>query len=157
MGKPQNAQAIAKWAEKQSPAHSPAYKRLTDTDRILITRLAAQGIPQTEIAQRLGCDQSSVSRWLNACQDSTKEATAYLRGQSLRMARKVAGSDDGKVLIQALKGVNVLQEQQQQGVTVLVGNGGTVNFGTFASQDSAVTEDLHSVTVDAVSDNTKLC
>ena len=127
-------QAIVKWAEKKgAPACEPKYRRLTDADRSYILALSQQKLTQAEIAQRVGCTQQAVSQWLRKCQDTTKDATLYLRGSALKMARKVVASDDGKVLIQALKGVNVLQEQQQQGVTVIVGNGGQVNVGVLVS------------------------
>lgn len=132
--------ALITTQQTEAVAHTPAYKRLTDVDRVLISKLAANGVPQVEIAQRIGCDQSSVSRWLAACQDSTKEATAYLKGSALKMARKVAASDDPKALIQALKGVSVLQDQQDKGFTVLVGNGGVVNFGQALSPPDVVVE-----------------
>lgn len=141
MAKPATVEAVVTWAEKQvASTHTPAYRRLTNTDRILILQYREQGMTQPAIAERLGVDQSTVCRWLQACQDSTKEATAFLRGSALKMARKVVASDDGKVLIQALKGVNVLQDQQQQGVTVLVGSGGVVNFGQVLSPSSVTVE-----------------
>ena len=139
--KPVTAAAIATWAEGQAKppaAHTPAYRRLTNEDRILILRYREQGLTQPEIAQRLSIDQSTVCRWLQACQDSTKEATAFLRGSALKMARKVVASDDGKVLIQALKGVSVLQEQQQQGVTVIVGAGSDGKIGILSPPASPV-------------------
>lgn len=134
------ATAIVQWAEQQAkPAHTPAYRRLTDTDRVLMLQYAKEGLTQVEIAQRLGCDQSSVSRWLHMCQDTTKEASQYLRGQSLRMARKIVAKGKGSDLIAALKGVNVLAEDQHKpGVTVLIGIKDSDVQLTFAPQDGAI-------------------
>lgn len=114
---------IVKWAEGQTvPAHTPAYRRLTDTDRVLILKYAKDGLTQVEIAQRLGCDQSSVSRWLTMCEDTTAQASQYLRGQALHMARKIRNTGKPSDLISALKGVNVLAEEAHKpGVTVLIG------------------------------------
>lgn len=159
--KPKSSEAIARWAEQQTkPAHTPAYKRLTDTDRVLITRLHKQGLSQVEIAQRLGCDQSSVSRWLAACQDSTKEATAYLRGQALRMSRHIVQKGRAADHIKALEGISVLQPQASQPITWQIGiKADTVKLipSTFASDVSAVTEDIHRLSEETGSDNTQLC
>jgi hypothetical protein len=163
VAKPASPEAIAKWADKQvRSAHTPAYKRLTDTDRILITRLHKQGLSQVEIAQRLGCDQSSVSRWLSACQDSTTEATAYLRGQSLRMARHIVEKGRAADQVQVLKGFTVIPQDQQpaHGPQIVI-NGFVLSGLGLSSQGETqgpvvegqvlsppLTEDMHSLSVE---------
>lgn len=141
-------------AENTTPAYKPKYRRLTDADRSYILALHEQKLTQTEIAQRIGCTQPAVSDWLSACQDRTGDATLYLRGQALRMARKVAATKDPKALVAALKGVKVLSDDSQQSVQIIVGGGSTVNIGpTFASQVATVSDDMHKLTGDVASNN----
>jgi predicted transcriptional regulator len=117
----QSPEAIARWAEKQAkPAHTPKYRRLNDADRVYMLKLAEQGLTQVQIAERLNCDQSAVSRWLAACQDSTKEAISYLQGQSLYMARKIRNEGKPSDLVAVLKGTKVLEEQQVREISVTI-------------------------------------
>jgi hypothetical protein len=136
------AQAIAKWAEKQAaPAHTPKYKRLTDDQRIAILQLDKAGKTQVEIAQAIGCDQGTISRWLSACQDTTAHASTYLRGSALRMARNIVKTGRASDHIKALEGVNVLAQSQNVGLTVQIGiKADTVKLitPTFASEISTV-------------------
>lgn len=130
MAQPTSEQ-IASWAERKTrkPAHQPAYKRLTDDQRMAILRLHKLDKTQTEIAVALGIDQSTVCRWLNQCQDTTLDASAFLRGQALRMARNIVKKGRAADHIKTLEGINVLQAQENTGVTVIVGGSGQVNIG----------------------------
>lgn len=120
MGKP-TAEAIARWAEqKATPAHTPAYKRLTQEQLITMLQLRKLGKGQTEIAETLGCDQTSISRALRQFTDTTEHATAYLRGSALRMARNVVQKGQARDHIQALKGVGVL-EQDSTDIRIAIG------------------------------------
>lgn len=154
-------EAIARWAEKTvKPAHKPKYSRVTDEQRIAILQLDKLGKTQVEIAQSLGIDQSTVSRWLSMCQDKTKEATAYLRGQSLRMARNIVETGRAADHIKALEGVNVLQPTATQPITWQIGiKADSVKLisATFASDTQALSTDLHSVSVETESDKRRLC
>ncbi len=142
MGSLQTADAIATWAEKQTqPAHTPKYRRLTDDQRIAILQLDKAGKTQVEIAQAIGCDQGTISRWLSACQDTTAQATTYLRGSALRMARNIVKTGRASDHIKALEGVNVLAASQNVGLTVQIGiKADTVKLiaPTFASETSTV-------------------
>ena len=142
MAKPNTPEAIATWAEKQAtPAHTPKYRRLTDDQRIAILQLAKAGKTQVEIAQAIGCDQGTVSRWLTACQDTTAQASTYLRGQALRMSRNIVRKGRASDHIKALEGINVLAPSQSAGITVQIGiKADTVKLlaPTFASDVSTV-------------------
>ena len=137
-----DSQAIAKWAEdKAKPAHIPKYRRLTDDQRIAILQLAKAGKAQVEIAQAIGCDQGTVSRWLSACQDTTAQASTYLRGSALRMARNIVRKGRASDHIKALEGISVLSPTQGAGITVQIGiKADTVKLiaPTFASETSTV-------------------
>lgn len=112
-------------AQQDAPSHSKPHrkplKRLTDSDRAFALRYRADGLTQTEIAQRLGCDQATISRWLSSCEDTTLAAGAFLRGKALPMAEKVVAKGKPADLIKALQGVNVLQDDRAPAVVVNIG------------------------------------
>jgi hypothetical protein len=138
MSQPQTAEAIAQWAEDTAPADKPRYKRLTDVDRAFILRMRDKGLTQVQIAQRLGCAQSTISDVLDAFSDTLPEAKRYLRGQALKMARNIADNGRAQDHVAALKGLGVLQDAEQSGFTVMVGRGGTVNFAVQAQPTGEV-------------------
>jgi DNA-binding transcriptional regulator YiaG len=156
------AAAIANWAERQSkPADKPKYDRLTRTDLGLLLKYRRQGLTQVEIAQRLGCSQSTVSKWLDDLTDSTEPAKEYLRGQALRMAQNIVKKGLARDHIQALNGLGVLHQQDTGSLTVVI-NGLTLHGtgkpepaidATFAPVDGEVTQDLHKLSADTESDN----
>lgn len=94
--------------------HRKPVKRLTDSDKAFVLRYHAENLTQVEIAQRIGCDQATVSRWLAECHDSTDAAGAYLRGSALRMAKNVVTKGQARDHIQALKGIGVLEQDHTQ-------------------------------------------
>ena len=121
----QTAEAIAEWADTQTlPADKPKYRRLTDVDRAFILRLHDKGRTQVEIAQQVGCAQSTVSEVLDAFGDTTPEAKRYLRGQALRMARNIVEEGQAKDHVAALKGLSVLADDVSQGLTIQIGGDG---------------------------------
>jgi hypothetical protein len=141
-------------------AHKPAYKRLTDDQRVAILQLAKVGKSQVEIAETLGCDQSTVSRWLQSCQDTTSQATAYLRGQALRMSRNIVEKGRAADHIKALEGISVLAPEQKLGITVQIGiKADRVKLitPTFACSTQQLSEDIHTLSVETGSDNSRLC
>jgi hypothetical protein len=135
-----SAEAIVKWAEKQPSTHRKPTKRLSQAEVGLLLQLHKEGKSQVEIAQLLGVTQGAISRWLQNTTDSTGIAKSYLRGSALRMAQNIVRNGQAKDHVQALKGLGVLEEQQQQGVTVIVGNGGSVNIGVLVSPPDVTVE-----------------
>ena len=127
----QTADQIATWAERRTtaPPCKPKYKRLTAADQAYILKLRDQKYTQADIAQRIGCTQQAVSDWLRQCQDTSAEASLYLKGSALRMAKNIVRNGHARDHIAALKGINVLEEQQQTGLTVVIGAGSDVKIG----------------------------
>ena len=123
-----------------APADTPKYRRLTDVDRALILRLYDKGRTQVQIAQHLGCAQSTVSDVLDAFKDTTGEAKRYLRGQSLRMARSIVSKGRASDHVAALKGLNVLEEQQLQNFTLSIN--GVVLHGIAPARSEAKVADV---------------
>ena len=60
-----------------------------------LLRLHREGLTQVAIAERLGCRQCTVSRWLARLDDTRDLARTYLRAQALRMAHNIV--EKGKV------------------------------------------------------------
>lgn len=102
-------------------APTPKYKRLTQAQQLSALQLSKLGKTQTEIAQVLGCDQTSIGRWLAACRDTTVEATAYAKGSALRLTQNVVRKGKPADHLQLLKGIGVLAEQPQQGLNIFIG------------------------------------
>jgi hypothetical protein len=152
------AQDIVTWAEKQteSKLHKGKGSKLTIEQVSALTKLRAIGKSQTEIAQAIGCDQGTVSRWLADLTDTSDLAGAYLRGQALRMARNIVRKGLARDHIQALKGISVLAEDTAgQGLVIQIGiKDSDVTFACSTQQLSSPKQQL---TVETESDKTKLC
>jgi hypothetical protein len=96
-------------------------KRLTQEEVGLVLKLSRDGLTQVQIAQRLGCDQKTVSNWLKDLTDTTDTAKSYLRGQSLKMAQNIVRKGRATDHVAALKGLSVLQEDRSAGLVVQIG------------------------------------
>ena len=74
----------------------PEYRRLSwPEDLAELLRLHQAGLTQVAIAERLGCRQCTVSRWLARLDDTRALAEADLRSQALRMAHNIV--ENGRV------------------------------------------------------------
>jgi transposase-like protein len=122
MGKPATSQDIVTWAEQQTvPAkHKGKGYTLSRSQVQAALDLHKLGKTQTEIAQTLGCDQATISRWLKTLTDSTELAGAYLRGKALDMAKNVVRNGQARDHIAALKGLKVLAEDSSS-VKIAIG------------------------------------
>ncbi len=107
-------------ATSPRPAHTPKYSRLTRSDLGVLLKLKRDGLTQAEIAQRLGCSQPTVSKWLDQFEDTTEHAKVFLRGSALRMAENVVKKGKARDHIQALKGIGVL-EPDARDINIAVG------------------------------------
>jgi hypothetical protein len=111
VGSLQTATQIAEWAEdKAKPADTPAYSRLSDTDKVLIVKLHDDGLTQVEIAQRLHRSQSTISDVLAVFSDTTVTAKRYLAAKALRMAENIVENGQPRDHVATLKGLKVLAE-----------------------------------------------
>ena len=123
------AQDIVTWAEQQAaPANTPKYNRLTRADLALLLKLKRDGLTQVEIAQRLGCTQGTVSKWLDQLTDTRDTAKEYLAAQSFRMAKNIVKNGLARDHIQALNGLGVLNQQDSGKISITVN--GFVLHGT---------------------------
>ena len=119
-----DSQAIAQWATNQDrqKLHKGRGSTLGSEQVAAVLQLHKLGKTQTEIAQTVGCDQGTVSRWLSRLTDTTELAGSYLRGSALRMAKNVVKNGQARDHIQALKGIGVLADDSaSQGLTIQIG------------------------------------
>jgi hypothetical protein len=117
------------------PPHSPKYKRLTRADLGIVFAMHRAGKSQVEIAEHLNCNQSTISKWLADYQDTTVVAKEYLRGQALRLAQRVVKKGTPTTDVAVLKGLTVLQDEQQSGLTIIVGSGSQVQLNVGVSHN----------------------
>lgn len=96
-------------------------RRLTAEDIGSMLRYRAEGLTQAQIAQRLGCDQAAVNRWLQKLTDSTDVAKSYLRGSALTMAQNIVKKGRAADHVAALKGLSVLEEERSSGLVIQIG------------------------------------
>lgn len=158
MAKRTAAKDIVKWAEKQAePRNRPAYDRLTQTDLGLLLKYKREGKTQVEIAQRLGCTQGTVSKWLDKLVDTKEPAREYLAGAALRMAQNIVHRGMARDHVQVLNGLNVLNQQDTGKVSITINGLMLAGLGpqprTFACSTQQVSPDQGQLTDDTGSDN----
>lgn len=139
MAKPK-ADAIVRWAEAhtqdQQLAPNAGAKHLTPDEIAEVLHWNAQGLTQEQIAAKFEPPkhQTTISRCLRDWgPDRTREAKRMARAAAPRMVADIVNGRDGKVKALLLKGIGVLEEQQQSGVTVIVGGGSEVKIGVLVS------------------------
>jgi hypothetical protein len=104
-----------------TPAESPSYHRTTAAERMVIVALSDKGLTQTAIAQQLSRSLSTVNGVLQEYAPTTDLAKRKLRASALQMAENIIDNGLPRDHVQALKGLGVLEETQQQGFTVNIG------------------------------------
>lgn len=121
-------------------------EQLRPGDIALLLKLHQDGLTQVQIAQRLECDQKTVSNWLSRLHDTTALADSYLRGKAFDMAKNVAHKGKADVQLKALQGLGVAaQGEQARGVTVIVGGSASVQVNVLSPQ---LSHDSHILTVE---------
>ena len=126
---PMGEQTLEPVETPQPKTHRKPVKRLTAADVGTLIRYREEGLTQTAIAQRLGCNQAAVCRWLQDLTDTTDLSKSYLRGQSLRMAQNIVKRGKAADHVKALQGLSVLStDEHAGGITVIVGSGSQVQI-----------------------------
>lgn len=124
-------------------------------DEALILKLAADDLNQTEIAQRVGCSQSSVSRLLTEFTDSRRYARAILDRDAASVAARLAQTKHAPTMLELMRDLGVTEKkapvgESKGGVTVLIGvKDSDVQIQVGSSDLSPqLSPDIHSVTVE---------
>ncbi len=116
-----DSHAIAKWAEnKVKPAEEPAYKRLTDADRLTILTLHEKGVTYQAIAERLNRSISTIHDVVQTYSPTVDLAKRRLRSASLEMAENIIKNGLPRDHVATLKGINVLEENDSSVPKVVV-------------------------------------
>lgn len=126
--------------------HKGKYKQLTQPQIRELLSLRRLGKTQSEIAQILNCNQATVCRWLDNFTDTRDDATAFLRGNALKLARNIVKNGKPREHVDVLKGLNVLEQSTQDAkIQVVVG----VSLpGLPQGLSPTVSADMHSLTAD---------
>lgn len=124
---------------EQLTAPNKGKSHLTGNDVADILRWHAQGLTGEQIAAKFTPPKhpTTITRAIARYGfDNTAEAKRILRGGAADMALNIVRNGQAKDHVNALKGLGVLEEQQQQGLTVIVGGESTVNIGILSPQVS---------------------
>jgi transcriptional regulator with XRE-family HTH domain len=113
-------------AEVATQSHKDKFAKLTRSDVGVILKLRRDGLTQAAIAQRLGCSQGTVAKWLSQFTDTTDTAKEFLQASAFRMAKNIVAKGLARDHVQVLNGLGVLQEQSSQGLTLVI-NGLTLH------------------------------
>lgn len=101
------------------------YSRLTRAELGSLIALARAGKTQTEIAQALNCNISTVSRWLAQFEDTTELAKQRLKNSANTLAERVVKDADVEQSLEVLDRLEVLPKRQNDsnrtGVQIFVG------------------------------------
>lgn len=109
----------------KSPKRIAVKPQLTRAEDALIVHLAMEGKSQGEIAQRLNCHQSSVSRVLSLYQDTRELAKWKLHSAAKALADRVIADADVDQALEVLDRLEVAPKRANtpQGLAVQVNIG----------------------------------
>lgn len=136
--------------------------QLSRAEDALILKLSADGKTQTEIAQLVGCNQSSVSRVLSRFLDTREVAKRILHNGAQALAERIVKDADVDQSLEVLDRLEVAPKREQggnrMGLQINIGMPGLAAgadpliTSTFASELSTVSTDTHRLTADTGSD-----
>lgn len=113
----------------QGQERTPDYSRLTRAEVASILSLSRAGKTQVEIAQALGCNHSTVSRWLADLEDTTELAKHKLRSAAVDFVDRVVKDADVEQSLEVLDRIGVAEKRQTQSgnaqVQILIGMPGS--------------------------------
>jgi hypothetical protein len=101
----------------------PDYTRLSRAEVASVVALHRAGKTQTEIALTLGCNTSTVSRWLNQLGDTTELAKQKLRAGSAELVDRVLKRADIDQSLEVLDRLDVAPKRERN-----ASNGNQVNI-----------------------------
>lgn len=134
---PDTDQALVE-ADAEAPKRIADYTHLSQAELGLAVQLSNDGLTQTQIAQRLGCSQSAVSRALNAFGSTTNLAKLKAHNKALAVteatiAGAIKAALDGKAAdaLELLDRIGVVEKRQAEksgntGVMVVIQQGSVI-------------------------------
>jgi hypothetical protein len=110
------------------PPREPG-EQLRPIDEATILELSDAGKPQAEIAERIGCHQSTVSRTLAEWKDSRGPARKYAEAKSLEMMKRFVTEASPADILKMQAKLDVIREDREaqagNNIVVMVGTCGT--------------------------------
>jgi transposase-like protein len=106
------AEAIADSFSEKPAQPIRDYSRLSRTEVGLILKLSEAGKTQVEIAQTIGCNQSTVSHWLNEFADSRETAKHVLRSGAEKLAERIVKQADVEQALEVLDRLDVAPKKR---------------------------------------------
>lgn len=102
------------------------YSRLSMAEESLILKLADDGLTQTQIAQRVGCSQPTVSNVLSEFADTRHIARKRLNSSAAAIAERLSQTKHAPTMLEVLRDLEVTTKQApagagKGGVTVVIG------------------------------------
>lgn len=88
---------------------------LSREDEARILELKAEGLTQAEIAGRVGCHQSTVSRTLAEYDDSRPQARKYLEAQAHELTKRLVRDAKPEVILRILGKLDVVRDDDNRG------------------------------------------
>lgn len=125
------------------PAPNTGASHLDDIEIIDILRWDAQGLTQQQIAAKFNPpkSQSTICRCLQKYGTDTRaEAKRIFAAGSAVAALKILKEGRPRDLLEVQRGINVLEEEQRNSLTVVVEGQAIVNFGPVSLGESRHTE-----------------
>lgn len=102
------------------------YSRLSRAEESLILKLADDGLTQTQVAQRVGCSQGTVSNVLAAFADTRHIARRMLNASAADISERLTKTKHAPTMLEVLRDLEVTTKQApagqgKGGLTVLIG------------------------------------
>ena len=109
-----------------APQPIPDYGRLTNDERHRIRLMAAANMTQTQMAQEIGCSQSTVCQWLKVSYNPVETATDKVRQALPELADRYIAKARPQDIIETFRDFGVQTKKapdggKSGGVTVIVG------------------------------------
>lgn len=113
----------------ESVERKPDYSRLTRAELASLFALHRAGKNQVEIAHTLGCNVSTVSRWLSDLTDTTDLAKQTARNAAQKLVERVIKHANVEESLEVLDRIEVLPKRQSEGkgaaVNIVIGMPGS--------------------------------
>ena len=112
-GKGRGGQAGQGMTQTEQLQRKPDYSRLTRAEINSVFALHKAGRNQAQIAETLGCNISTVSRWLDTLHDTTDQAKATARNAAQKLTERVIRDADVDQSLEVLDRLDVLPRKER--------------------------------------------
>ena len=100
--------------EKPEAERTPDYSRLSYAEIALALKLTEDGLNQTQVAQRLECSPSAISRLLSEFHDTRPLAKLKAHNRALKLVDRVLEQADVEESLEVLDRIGVLEKRHPE-------------------------------------------